>query len=123
MEARASGERERAAALHEVERLSRLLDTRWRIPGTGIRFGIDPLLGLVPGLGDAATGLVSAYIIARAAKVGLPSHVLASMVGNVLLDVVVGSIPVLGSIFDLFFKANQRNLNLLQRHLERTHRP
>ncbi len=110
--------RDRSAIIAEFERVSRLLDSQWRIPGTGIRFGIDPLFGLVPGLGDVATGLVSAYIVLMARRLGLPNHVMARMVGNIALDVVVGSIPLLGSVFDLFYKANRRNFRLLQHHVE-----
>jgi hypothetical protein len=110
---------ERAAIIAEFERVSRLLDSQWRVPGTSMRFGIDPLVGLVPGLGDVATGLVSAYIVVMAKRLGLPNHVMARMVGNVALDVVVGSIPLLGSVFDLFYKANRRNFRLLQEHVER----
>ena len=106
-------------ALEELDRLARLLDSRWRIPGTDIRFGADALVGLLPGVGDAATGLVSAYIILRAANHGAPKRLLARMAGNVALDTVVGSIPLAGSVFDLFFKANNRNIRLLRRHLEK----
>ena len=113
------GTRERAAIIAEFERVSRLLDSQWRIPGTSIRFGIDPLVGLVPGLGDVATGLVSAYIVLMARRLGLPNHVMARMVGNIALDVIVGSIPLLGSVFDLFYKANRRNFRLLQEHVDR----
>ena len=110
---------DRAAIIGEFDRVARLLDSRWRIPGTGIRFGLDPLVGLVPGLGDVATGLVSAYIVVMARRLGLPNHVMARMVGNIALDVVVGAIPLLGSVFDLFYKANRRNFRLLQQHVER----
>jgi hypothetical protein len=111
--------RGRAAIIAEFERVSRLLDSQWRVPGTGIRFGVDPLVGLVPGLGDVATGLVSAYIVLMAKRLGLPYHVLARMAGNILVDVVFGSIPLLGSVFDVFYKANRRNFRLLQKHVER----
>ena len=110
---------DRAAIIAEFERVSRLLDSKWRIPGTGIRFGIDPLVGLVPGLGDVATGLVSAYIVLMARRLGLPNHVVARMAGNIVMDVVFGSIPLLGSVFDVFYKANRRNFRLLQQHVER----
>jgi hypothetical protein len=111
--------RDRAAIIAEFERVSRLLDSQWRIPGTSMRFGIDPLVGLVPGLGDVATGLVSAYIVVMAKRLGLPNHVMARMAGNIALDVVVGAIPLLGSVFDLFYKANRRNFRILQEHVER----
>jgi len=112
------GGQDRAAIIREFDRLARLLDTQWRIPGTNMRFGLDPVVGLVPGVGDVAAGLVSAYIVLLAARLKLPAGVMARMIGNVAVDVVFGSVPLLGSIFDLFYKANRRNLRLLQRHLE-----
>ena len=105
--------------IEELDRLARLLDSQWRIPGTSLRFGVDALAGLVPGVGDAATGLVSAYLIYRASRFDVPRSVLAVMVGNIVLDTVVGSIPLAGSVFDVFFKANNRNIRHLRRHLER----
>jgi len=108
-----------AALLAELDDLSRLLDSQWRIPGIGIRIGVDAIAGLIPGLGDLATGAVSAYIVLKVARLGVPSHVIARMVGNVVLDTAVGSIPLLGSVFDVFFRANNRNIRLLRRHLER----
>lgn len=108
--------------LSELDELAHLLDTRWRIPGTGIRFGLDAVAGLVPGAGDVATGAVSAFVIYKAAKLGAPSHLIARMAANVALDTVVGSVPVLGSVFDLFFKANNRNVAMLKRHLEKADR-
>jgi hypothetical protein len=106
--------------LRELDELARNLDSRWRIPGTGIRFGLDAVAGLIPGVGDVAAALISSHIIFHAARAGAPPHVLGRMVGNVALDTAVGSIPVLGSVFDLFFKANNRNVRLLRRHLERS---
>jgi len=105
--------------IEELDRLARLLDSRWRIPGTSLRFGVDALAGLIPGLGDAATGVVSAYLVYRASRLNAPRSVLAIMVGNILLDTVIGAIPLAGSIFDVFFKANNRNIRHLRRHLER----
>jgi hypothetical protein len=107
------------SSLRDLDRLAELLDARWRIPGTDIRFGVDALVGLIPGLGDVGTGIVSAVIIAHAANLGAPKLLLARMAGNVLLDTAVGSIPLLGSVFDVFFRANVRNVRLLRRHLER----
>ena len=106
-------------AVVELDRLARLLDSQWRIPGTQIRFGADAVAGLVPVVGDLATAVLSAYIVARAADVGAPKSLMARMVGNVVLDTVVGSIPLIGSVFDVFYKANNRNIRLLQRHLEK----
>ncbi|MEQ9332090.1 DUF4112 domain-containing protein [Thalassobaculum sp.] len=105
--------------LRDIEALARLLDDRFRVPGTSIRFGLDGLIGLVPGLGDVATTLVSLYVVARARDLGAPGGVLAMMLGNILLDTAVGAIPVLGDAFDIAFKANRRNLGLLKRTLER----
>ncbi|RUV19945.1 DUF4112 domain-containing protein [Mesorhizobium sp. M7A.F.Ca.MR.228.00.0.0] len=106
-----------ASVIAELDLLAALLDSRWRIPGTSIRFGLDALVGLVPVLGDAATGIVSAYIVMRARSCGAGKILVARMLGNVLLDTVVGSVPILGSIFDVYFKANNRNIRLLRRHL------
>src|SRR3546814_7615550 len=85
--------------------IARLRDDRFRVPGTSIRFGLDGLLGLVPGIGDGATALVSLYIVARAWSIGVPKGVLGRMLANVLVDSVVGSIPLLGDIFDVAFKS------------------
>lgn len=109
--------------LARLDRLALLLDSKWGIPGTRLTFGLDALAGLIPGAGDIATGLVSAHIIREATRLGIPKPLLARMVGNVALDVVVGTVPLLGSVFDLFFKANRRNMRLLRRYLEERARP
>lgn len=98
------GEPQAAKAIAELELLATLLDSRWRVPGTSIRFEMDALLGLVPVLGDAATGLVSAYIVLQARNCGAEKGLIARMLGNVLIDTVVGSVPILGSIFDVYFR-------------------
>jgi hypothetical protein len=105
-------------AMAQLDRLADMLDTKWRMPGTNFRFGVDAVAGLVPGVGDLATGLISAYMVKRAYDLGAPKHVLARMVGNVALDTVVGSVPILGSIFDFAFKANRRNMKLLRAHFD-----
>lgn len=110
--------RDYARDLEEVRRLARLLDTRWRLPIVGVRFGIDPVLGLLPGVGDLAAGVISTYVIVKAHRLGAPRSLLVKMAGNVALDTVVGSVPIAGSVFDLFYKASTRNLRLLQTHLE-----
>ncbi|MDB6452856.1 DUF4112 domain-containing protein [Falsirhodobacter sp. 20TX0035] len=105
----------------EIARLDRLahrLDSKFRMPLLGFRFGWDGILGLIPGLGDAATALPSALIIHRAWKLGLPRATLARMALNTGADFAFGSIPVLGSVFDIYFKANLRNIALIRRHLE-----
>lgn len=105
--------------LEQLEGLAHLLDTRWQVPGTSWRFGIDGVAGLLPGVGDMATGIVSVYLIWQAKRMGVPRSLLLRMAGNVGLDVLLGSVPVLGSIFDFAFKSNVRNLRLLHRHLDR----
>lgn len=99
----------------ELERLAWWLDDSFRIPGTNRRVGLDGLIGLIPGVGDTATTAIAAYIVYRAWRMGAPGHVLARMGGNVAIDFLVGSVPVLGDVFDLAFKANRRNLELLRR--------
>jgi hypothetical protein len=110
---------ETRAEIERLTRLARLMDTRFRLPFVPIRFGLDTILGLVPGVGDAATALPALYLIYRGYKIGVPRSTLVAMAANVGLDVTVGSIPVIGDAFDLFFKANRRNAHHLQRHLER----
>jgi len=93
------------------------LDQVFRIPGTQIRFGLDPVLGLLfPGAGDAISNLLSGYLIWRSIRYGLPKVVVARMVFNVGLDYVLGSLPVIGDLFDFGFKANQKNLNLVKKY-------
>ncbi|MCO8127399.1 DUF4112 domain-containing protein [Acidimicrobiia bacterium EGI L10123] len=100
----------------QTERLARLLDSQFRVPGTSLRFGVEPLLGLVPGLGDAAGLALSSAVIVQAVRLGARGATVARMVLNVAIDAVFGSIPLLGSVFDFAFKANNRNVALLQRH-------
>ena len=108
--------RERSG-LERVRALSHLLDNAIAIPGTGYRFGLDPLLGFLPGGGDTLTGLISAYIIWEAALLGLPRSTMLRMAWNILLEVIVGTIPFVGDFFDFAWKANARNVRLLERHL------
>lgn len=105
--------------LQRVRALSRVLDDLVRIPGTRFRFGLDPLIGLVPGLGDAAGAVFAGIILLAGVRLGAPPIVLLRMAGNIALDAVVGAIPVAGDVFDFGFKANRRNLALLERY-ERT---
>lgn len=100
-----------------AERLAFLLDRVFRIPGTNFRFGLDPVLGLLfPVGGDALTALLSAYLVLEAVRAGLPRVAVARMVGNVAVDVALGSVPVVGDLFDAAWKANDRNLRLLRRY-------
>ena len=109
---------EAARELARLQRLARVLDDWIRVPGTNLRIGLDGLVGLIPGAGDAATGALAAYLVIRAADLGAPPSLLARMAGNVGLDLAAGAIPVLGDLFDVGFKANRRNVELLRRHLE-----
>lgn len=106
-----------AAALVHLRRATTLLDDGLCLPGTSFRFGLDPLLGLVPGVGDVAGAALSAAIIAAAVRHGVSRFTLARMAGNVALDASVGVVPVLGDLFDAAWKANRRNLDLLEQHL------
>ncbi len=108
---------DRQAEIARLDRLAEMLDSRYRIPVFGWRFGWDAILGLIPGAGDLLVTLPSAYLVWRAHKLGLPRSAIVVMVGNVALDTVAGSVPVLGSIFDVAFKANRRNFALMRRHL------
>ena len=113
-------EPDRSRALGEVETLAWLLDNSIPVPGTGgRRFGIDALIGLVPVFGDIASAGMGLFVIWRGSRMGLPRVVVARMLANSAIDFVVGSIPVAGDAFDLWFKANTRNLGLIRRHLER----
>jgi hypothetical protein len=105
-----------------LDLLSRVLDSWFRIPGTSIRFGLDGLIGLVPGIGDILTGLASCIIILAAWARGVPYVTVARMLVNLALDVIIGTVPLLGDIFDIAWKANRRNYALLTRHLEQPYR-
>ena len=109
-------------AYARLEVIARLLDTKWHIPGTGIRFGADALLSLLPAVGPVASTAVSAYLIWEARRLGVSTGTLLRMIGNVGLDALISAVPVAGSIGDVYFRANLRNMALLRRHLER-HRP
>ena len=111
------------SALKRLEKLSSLLDAKFTIPFLNIKFGLDSLIGLIPGIGDSATAVLSLYVLLEAFRYDLPAKTRAKMIGNVVLDVVVGMIPVLGDIFDVFFKANLRNTDLLAEHLRTQVRP
>jgi hypothetical protein len=102
--------------------LSRLLDSWFRIPGTSIRFGLDGIIGLVPGIGDILAGLASTIIIIAAWARGAPYVTIARMLVNLALDVIIGTVPFFGDAFDIAWKANRRNYALLTRHLEHPRR-
>lgn len=103
--------------LARARTLTNLLDTAVRVPGTSFRFGLDPVLGLVPGLGDVAGAALGGYVVLLASQLGAPSAVLVRMLGNIAIDTVGGTLPVVGDLFDAGWKSNSRNLALLERHL------
>ena len=105
--------------LRRADLAAKWMDSRFRLPLTNWRFGLDGLLGLLPGVGDGAGLLVSAYVVWTARQAGMPMTLVAKMAGNVVLDGVVGSIPVLGDLLDFGFKANRRNADLIRAHLHR----
>lgn len=105
----------RHLSLQRLRRLSYLLDNSIPIPGIG-RIGIDPILGLVPGAGDTVSGALAAYIVWEAARLGSPRATLVQMVWNILIETILGSVPIVGDLFDATWKANARNLALLETH-------
>lgn len=96
------------------DRLAELFDSQFKIPHTDIRFGIDPLVGLLPGVGDWIGGAISLYFLVSAALLGGKAAVLGRMFINILVDVLIGSIPILGDVFDVYWKANTRNARVLE---------
>jgi NAD/NADP transhydrogenase beta subunit len=99
---------------NKERKLAEILDSKFKIPNTNIRFGIDPILGLIPGAGDWLAGIISLYILIQAALQGGGTLVLSRMFINILLDVLIGAIPVIGEIFDVYWKSNIRNAKILQ---------
>jgi hypothetical protein len=102
----------------DLERLAHWLDSVFEIPGIRLRFGIDALLGLLPGFGDTASAFASVYILQAATKYGVPRVTLARMTLNIGIDLIVGAIPIVGDLFDVYWKANQKNVQLLRRHFK-----
>ena len=104
----------RAQRFARIDALGTLLDVAFVVPGTRIRFGIDALVGLVPGIGDIITTALSLYIVSEAYSLGAPRHVIARMLANVALDGAIGAVPLLGDAFDVVWRANRRNIALLR---------
>jgi hypothetical protein len=102
--------------LKNIDYLARLMDAQFRVPGTNFRFGLDALIGLIPGGGDLSTFAVSGYMLWIMAQNGASGYILARMVLNVLIDTLIGSIPIIGDLFDMAFKSNMRNMRLMQEH-------
>lgn len=106
-------------ALLRLDALANIMDSAITIPGTNVTMGVDALLGLLPGIGDAIAGAISSYLIWEAKQLGAPKILLARMAGNVAIDTVVGAVPFVGDIFDVAYKSNRKNVALLKKHLEK----
>ena len=104
------------ARLRSVERIARLMDSQFRLPGTRFRFGLDPLLGLLPVVGDLSTLAVSGALLLTMMRHGASGAVVVRMAFNILLDTLIGAIPIIGNVFDFAYKSNERNVALLRRH-------
>jgi hypothetical protein len=111
---------DRTKANRDIEKLARWMDSVFEVPVIGFRFGLDAILGLFPAAGDVATSLISIYILQAAQQSGVPRVTLTRMTLNIIIDLALGSIPFAGDLFDAYWKSNQRNVDLLRRHLEAT---
>lgn len=100
----------------QAQKLAHWMDDRFTIPGTNIKFGLDPVISLIPGAGDVASGLISSYFIVLGVRQDLPAAVIFRMGLNILLDMIVGAIPLLGDVFDVGWKANTKNAELLEKY-------
>ena len=112
-------QRSRAERVKRLESIATVMDTAFVVPGTGIRFGFDGLIGLVPGIGDAVTTALSLYIVHEAWQLGAPKHLIGRMLANVALDGAIGAVPVAGDVFDVMWRANKRNVRILREWLDR----
>jgi Domain of unknown function (DUF4112) len=109
----------RRAAVDRLDMLATVFDTAFILPGTNLRFGVESLLRLVPGIGDAAASALSCYLLYEAHRLGVPRLLFARMVMNVVLEGTVGAVPIAGDAFDVIFRANRRNVALLRGHFAR----
>ncbi len=107
----------REEAHRRLRRIAKLMDSQIRVPVLGLRIGADAVLGLVPGIGDVISGAIGAYLIYEAQRLGIPRSALVRMVANVAFDTAIGAIPIAGDIWDFFFRSNDRNMQILARHL------
>ncbi|MBC7817215.1 MAG: DUF4112 domain-containing protein [Planctomycetaceae bacterium] len=110
--------------LEQLRQVAQLLDSQFRIPGTDIAFGVDALVGLIPGVGDLISAAISSWLIREARRLGAPRWLIARMVWNVAVDAVIGLVPIVGDVFDVVWKANRKNIALLTSYLDsKTRRP
>ncbi|MEM9091809.1 MAG: DUF4112 domain-containing protein [Cyanobacteria bacterium P01_F01_bin.53] len=105
------------SSLKRLRQMSHVLDNAITVPGTKVRFGLDPILGVLPGGGDVLTGLMSVYIVFEGARLGLPAATIGRMGFNILLDTLTGLVLVIGDLFDVTWKANSQNVALLEKHI------
>jgi Domain of unknown function (DUF4112) len=110
--------RSREASLARLDALARLFDTAFVIPGTNVRFGIEALLRLAPGIGDAAASALSCYLLYEAHRLGVPTRILARMLLNVAIEGLMGTVPLAGDAFDVAFRANRRNVKILRDYFD-----
>lgn len=111
--------KDREALVQSVEKLARLMDSRFNIPGIPVKLGLDTIIGLIPGIGDTIGLGISGYIIAQSKRIGVGRTTLYKMMANVLIDWLIGIIPILGDLFDWGWQANNRNAKLLRREFEK----
>jgi hypothetical protein len=109
---------DKEAAMKRMRAVSTLLDDAIRVPGTDFRVGLDPIVGILPVAGDSVMSVISMYIVLEAANLGVPMPVVARMIVNIAVDTVGGSVPVLGTLFDATWKANRRNVRLVEEHID-----
>lgn len=112
-------QRSRAERVKRLESIAAVMDTAFVVPGTGIRFGFDGLVGLIPGIGDVVTTALSLYLVHEAWQLGAPKHLIGRMLANVALDGAIGAVPVAGDVFDVLWRANKRNMRMLREWMER----
>jgi hypothetical protein len=105
-----------AAAERRIGRVTHVLDELVSVPGTPIKIGLDPVIGIIPVAGDAIAALVGVWVILEASRFGIPRVVLGRMIANLVVDLGIGAIPLIGDAYDLFFRSNSRNLDLFRRH-------
>ena len=110
---------DRYRQFERLRQIAELLDGQFRVPGTNVEFGLDALIGMVPGIGDILSGGISLWLIREARRLGAPRWLVARMMWNVAVDVTVGIVPVVGDVFDMAWKANRKNMELLKRHMLR----
>ncbi len=109
----------RGEAVRRMEMVAKLLDSAFVIPGTSQRVGIDAIIGLIPGIGDVATTVLSSYVIWEARNLGVSRFAIWRMLSNLAIHASVGAIPIVGDVFDAFFRVNQRNMRIVRAHLQR----